>query len=337
MSGSQPRPGSHSGRGRAGKGSHHRFAQSDEDRFPYGRCGRHVHGGTGSARRRLCRAGVRGRRAEGARGLRPRGRADRDVHAGRRRHLHQGRRRRRRPGRQGREGHSGGRSAQCRDHRRQRGRQRRRLRGHGGRPLRVVRRDAGGRADPRVRGVRQRGPGLPAARPRDRCDHRDDRHLRGGAPARRPQRHERDQPRVLHLRGDLARPRRDRHIRLPAVVVRRPRRGDRRGGAGQERRSAGPRTGRGGHRHRARRADPAAHRLLHRDHPAPGTGHREDLADRTGHRGPRRSLRGSGIGRLHRPADRPRRVRGVPAGRHVDHAGAVRGGAGAPVCSPRSV
>ena len=48
------------------------------------------------------------------------------------------------------------------------------------------------------------GLALPAARPRDRRDHRDDRHLRRGPAPLRPQRHVRDQPRVLHLRGDLA-------------------------------------------------------------------------------------------------------------------------------------
>ena len=48
------------------------------------------------------------------------------------------------------------------------------------------------------------------------------------------------------------------------------------------------------------------------------------LAHRPGHRRPRRYLHRSRIGRLHRPVDRPRRVRGVPARRYVDHAGAVR-------------
>ena len=60
----------------------------------------------------------------------------------------------RRPGRQGRAEHPRGRPAQRRDHRRQRRRQRRRLRRHGRRPLRVVRRDPGRRADPRLPGLR---------------------------------------------------------------------------------------------------------------------------------------------------------------------------------------
>ena len=48
---------------------------------------------------------------------------------------------------------------------------------------------------------------------------------------------------------------------------------------------------RGPHRHRARRADPAAHRLLHRDRPPPGAGHRPHLADRSRHRHPGRHSR----------------------------------------------
>ena len=62
--------------------------------------------------------------------------ADLDLRPSRRRHLHQGRRRRRRSGRQGGSRHSGRRSAQSGDHRRQRGRQCRRLRRHGRRPVR---------------------------------------------------------------------------------------------------------------------------------------------------------------------------------------------------------
>ena len=128
----------------------------------------------GAARRR---ADLPGQRAGGARGLRLRRRAARDVHAGRRRHLHQGRRRRRRPGRQGRAEHPRGRPAQRGHDRRQRGRQRRRLRRHGGGPVRVLRGDAGRRADPRHGGVRRRGPGLPADRARDRRPDRDPRRL----------------------------------------------------------------------------------------------------------------------------------------------------------------
>ena len=66
-----------------------------------------------------------------------------------------------RPGWQGRAGHPRGRPAQRRDDRRQRGRQRGRLRGHGGGPVRVLRRHAGGLADPGQGGVRRQGPGLP--------------------------------------------------------------------------------------------------------------------------------------------------------------------------------
>ena len=116
-------------------------------------------------------------------------------------------------------------------------------------------------------------------------------------------------------------------VYLPSSL-RRPGRRHRRGDPRPRRRPAGPRARRGRHRHRARRADPAADRLLHRDHPPARTGHRQDLADRPGHGRPRRYLHRSGVGRLHRAADRPRRLRGVPARRHVDHAGAVRGRAG---------
>ena len=126
-----------------------------------------------------------GRGARRARGLRLRCRAARHVHAGRRRHLHQGRRRRRRPGRQGRAEHPRGRPAQRRDHRRQRRRQRRRLRRHGRRPLRVVRRDAGRRADPRLAGLRRQGPGLPAADPGHRRADRGRRRLPHPAQGRR--------------------------------------------------------------------------------------------------------------------------------------------------------
>ena len=143
-----------------------------------------------------------GRRTHGARGLRLRRRAARDVHACRRRHLHQGRRRRRRPGRQGRAEHPRGRPAQRRDDRRQRRRQRRRLRRHGGRPLRVVRRDAGRGADPGHGRLRRRGPGLPADRAGDRRAHRDPRRLPLPA-ARRRERPDHDQPRLLHLRRGL--------------------------------------------------------------------------------------------------------------------------------------
>ena len=138
------------------------------DRVPHRRRGRHVHRRPRPARRVGRRAGLRRPGPEGAGGLRLRRRAARHVHAGRRRHLHQGRRRGRRPGRQGRAGHPRGRPAQRRDDRRQRGRQRRRLRRHGRGPVRVLRRHAGRRADPRHRRVRPAGPAVPA----DRAGHR---------------------------------------------------------------------------------------------------------------------------------------------------------------------
>ncbi len=158
-------------------------------------------------------------RVRGAGGLRLRRGAAGHVHAGRRRHLHQGRRRRRRPGRQGREGHPGGRPAQRRHDRRQRRRQRRRLRRHGGRPVRVVRRDPGRVADPRQGRVRHPGPDLPADRAGGRRHHRDARHLPGRAPQERPQRHDRDQPRLLRLGHHLAGRRHHHGVRLPAGQV----------------------------------------------------------------------------------------------------------------------
>ena len=65
-----------------------------------------------------------------------------------------------------------------------------------------------------------------------------------------------------------------------------------------QRRPARPRARRRRHRHRAGRAHPAAHRLLHRDQPAPRAGHRQDLADRPGHGHPLRHLGRPGVGRL---------------------------------------
>ena len=128
--------------------------------------------------------GLRRPGPEGARGLRLRRRPAGDVHARRRRHLHQGRRRRRRPGRQGRAGHPGGRPAQRRHHRRQRRRQRGRLRRHGRRPVRVLRRDAGRRADPGLGGVRPAGAAVPADRAGHRRGHRDHRGVHHPRPAR---------------------------------------------------------------------------------------------------------------------------------------------------------
>ena len=155
-----------------------------EDRLPHRCHGRHAHRRPGSPRRQRRGAHVQGRGTPRARGLRLRRRPACHVHACRRRHLHQGRRRRRRPGRQGRAEHPRGRPAQRRDDRGQRGRQRRRLRRHGRRPLRVVRRDAGRRADPRLAGLRRQGPGLPAPDPGHRCPHRGARRLPHRAPSR---------------------------------------------------------------------------------------------------------------------------------------------------------
>ena len=86
----------------------------------------------------------------------------------------------------------------------------------------------------------------------------------------------RHQPRILHLRGDLARPGGPGGLPLPAVLVRRL--------DGVTEREI---LGHGGDPRVfalvavaigivLAAADPAAHRLLHRDHPAPGQGHRQD-------------------------------------------------------------
>ena len=97
----------------------------------------------------------------------------------------------------------------------------------------------------------------------------------------RPEDH---QPRLLHLRRRLGGAVHDRRVRLPAGLVRRARRLHRRG---RDRRPADHRHRRGAHRHRARRGDPGADRLLHRHRAPPGPGHRQDLDDRRGHRHPR--------------------------------------------------
>ena len=234
-----------------------------EDRLPHRRRGRHVHRRPRPARRRRRRADLQGRRPDGARGLRLRRRAARDVHAGRRRHLHQGRRRRRRPGRQGRAGHPRGRPAQRRHHRRQRRRQRRRLRRHGRRPVRVVRRDAGRRADPRHGGLRRAGPGLPADRPGHRRAHRDHRRLHHPGRGRR-ERPDDDQPGFYISAAISAVLSARRGLRLPAGHLRRART------AATTRSSAlsgDPRliaVARRRHRHRAGRRHPGADRLLHR-------------------------------------------------------------------------
>ena len=239
-----------------------------EDRLPHRRVRRHGDRGPGPARRQRRGPDLQGPGAARARGLRLRCRAARHVHAGRRRHLHQGRRRRRRPGRQGRAEHPRGRPAQRRDDRRQRRRQRRRLRRHGRRPVRVLRRDAGRGADPRLAGLRRQGPGVPADHPRDRCADRGPRGLHHRAPAGR-ERPEDDQPVVLHLRRRSVLWRRSCRLHLPAEQLRRLRRcrADRTGRDLRQlarRRPAGDRLGRRGHRHRAGRRHPGADRLLHR-------------------------------------------------------------------------
>ena len=161
---------------------------------------------------------LQGRRALGARGLRLRRGAARDVHAGRRRHLHQGRGRRRGPRRQGRAGHPRGRPAQRRHDRRQRRRQRRRLRRHGRRPVRVVRGDPGRRAHPGQGRLRRPGPGLPAHRPRHRRAHR----RRSGSSS--PGRGAGENGLVAINRGfyicavDLGGALRGRRVRVPAVA-----------------------------------------------------------------------------------------------------------------------
>ena len=260
------------------------------DRPAHRRHGRHAHRRPGPARRQPGGAVLPGRGTRRARGLRLRCRPARDVHAGRRRHLHQGRRRRRRPGRQGRAEHPRGRPAQRGDDRRQRGRQRRRLRRHGRRPLRVVRRDAGRRADPRLAGLRRQGPRVPAADPRDRRADRGRRCLPHQAQGRR-ERPDHDQPVVLPLRP--ASP------RWPAWCC--PTSTCRAASASFDNiagelvtadgRPAVHRRHRGGHRHRDVRGHPGAHRLLHRHRAPPGQGRRQDLAHRRGHGDPRPASR----------------------------------------------
>ena len=264
-----------------------------------------------------------GRRPDRARGLRLRRRPARHVHAGRRRHLHQGRRRRRRPGRQGRAEHPRGRPAQRRDDRRQRRRQRRRLRRHGRRPVRVLRRDAGRRADPRHGGLRRRGPGLPADRPGHR--RRSPRSSASSSPRPRP--------------GENGLTTINRAFYISAAsppcscaiaVVRLPARAASPSSLNVAGASAGadgdPRLVAIGAvvigivlaaRH------PGAHRLLHRHRAPPGQGRRQDLADRRGHRDPLRPLGRPRVGRLHRAGHRRRRLRRVPARRRLAHASSL--------------
>ena len=112
---------------------------------------------------------------------------------------------------------------------------------------------------------------LPLHHPRGRRPHRDPRRPRHRAPRRRPQRPHRDQPWLLHLGDRLRRARRDRVLRLPAVVVRQARHPRAlRGEVDQHpRRPADHGVPRRARRPGARQRDPGAHRLLHRDRPRP--------------------------------------------------------------------
>ena len=140
-------------------------------------------------------------------------------------------------------------------------------------------------------GVRRQGPGLPADRPGHRRRHRDHRHLRGRAAQGRPQRDDRDQPRLLHLRGHLGHRRGRRLLHLPARAFQRASRASpTRRIAALQRQPAVDRARRGADRHRAGQRHPAADRVLHRDQPAPGQGHRREPRDRRGHRHPVRRV-----------------------------------------------
>ena len=64
--------------------------------------------------------------------------------------------------------------------------------------------------------LRRAGADLPADRAHDRRGHRDHRHLRHPAARRRPQRHGRHQPQLLHLGRDLGGPGRGGGVLVPA-------------------------------------------------------------------------------------------------------------------------
>ena len=95
-----------------------------------------------------------------------------------------------------------------------------------------------------------------------------------------------------------------------------------------QRQPAVDRVRRGADRDRAGVRDPAADRVLHRDHPAAGQGHRAELGDRRGHRDPVRHLERHGVRRVLGAADRRGRVRLLPAGHRQRHYRAVRRGHG---------
>jgi len=155
---------------------------------------------------------------------------------------------------------------------------------------------------------------FPLIVPIDRRDHGGDRHLRGGAARTRPQRHDGDQPRLLHLGDYLGHRGRDPLLHLPAVEVQRAEGHRRPRDLGLQRQPAVDRVRRGADRDRAGVRDPAADRVLHRDHPAAGQGHRAELGDRRGYRDPVRHLQRHGVRGVLRAADRRGRVRLLPAG-----------------------
>ena len=118
------------------------------------------------------------------------------------------------------------------------------------------------------------GPGLPADRPGDRRAHRDGRDLLRRPAQERPQRDDRDQPRLLPVGDLLARPGRRRLLRLPAVIVQPAQGRHRPGDPAPLGRPAGARDRRGRDRPGPGQRHPAADRLLHRDQPAAGQGDR---------------------------------------------------------------
>ena len=143
---------------------------------------------------------------------------------------------------------------------------------------------------------------------------------------------------LLHLGRDLRGAVRHRRVRLPAQQAVRP---DEHRALDRSRRGrprpALPGDRRRDHRHRARVADPAAHRLLHRDEPPPGAGHRANLADRPGHRHPVRHHGRPGVGRLLRAAHRRCGVRRLPARWRFGRCSACSASRSpAPGCSPPS-
>ncbi len=124
----------------------------------------------------------------------------------------------------------------------------------------------------------------------------------------RPQRHDRDQPRLLHLRDHLAgagrRRRRSSTCRPSSASSRASR-------ARARTRSCTTAATRGwlaigavAHRAGAGQRHPAADRVLHRDQPQAGHGDRRELADRRGHGDPVRHLGRPGVGGLLGAADR---------------------------------